>query len=109
MRSARVSIMLGIIGSGALSFSERVACVLLKAMLSIIAMTESEALERAKTKAGGAQGLSKLLGAITPQAISQWKRVPAERVLEVERVTGVSRSFLRPDLYPRSHPAEASV
>lgn len=28
------------------------------------------------------------------------RRVPAERVLEVERVTGVSRHELRPDLYP---------
>jgi DNA-binding transcriptional regulator YdaS (Cro superfamily) len=33
-------------------------------------------------------------------AISQWKRVPAERVLSVERATGVSRQKLRPDLYP---------
>lgn len=33
-------------------------------------------------------------------AISQWKRVPAERVLAVEAATGVSRQQLRPDLYP---------
>jgi DNA-binding transcriptional regulator YdaS (Cro superfamily) len=28
------------------------------------------------------------------------KRVPAERVLDVERITGISRHELRPDLYP---------
>jgi DNA-binding transcriptional regulator YdaS (Cro superfamily) len=38
--------------------------------------------------------------AISPAAVSQWDRVPAERVLEVERATGVSRHELRPDLYP---------
>ena len=66
-----------------------------------------EALIRAKKAAGGNTGLSKALSKgkprtrrITPQAISQWGKVPAERVLDVERVTGVSRSELRPDLYP---------
>lgn len=43
--------------------------------------------------------LAKTLG-ITPQAISQWKRVPGERVIAVERATGVRREVLRPDLYP---------
>lgn len=37
---------------------------------------------------------------ISPSAISMWERVPAERVLDVERITGVSRHELRPDLYP---------
>jgi len=59
-----------------------------------------EALDIAKSKVGGASGLAKLLGRITPQAISQWRRVPAERVLDVERVTGVGRHELRPDIYP---------
>lgn len=38
---------------------------------------------------------------VSPGAISQWERVPAERVLDVERLTKVSRHDLRPDLYPR--------
>lgn len=50
-------------------------------------------------KAGGITKLAKELG-IRPQAIHQWKKVPAERVLEVERISGVSRHVLRPDLYP---------
>lgn len=37
---------------------------------------------------------------ITTQAISQWRRVPADRTLDVERITHVPRYKLRPDLYP---------
>ena len=33
------------------------------------------------------------------QSVAQWKSVPAERCKEVERVTGVPRWRLRPDLY----------
>lgn len=36
---------------------------------------------------------------ITAQAVSQWRRVPVERVVDVERVTGVPREQLRPDLF----------
>ena len=36
---------------------------------------------------------------ITPQAISQWERIPLNRVFEVERITGVSRHHLRPDFF----------
>lgn len=49
---------------------------------------------------GSAFKLSKALG-ISAQAISQWRRVPPTRVLEVERISGVPRHLLRPDLYPR--------
>lgn len=36
-------------------------------------------------------------------AVCKWERrgIPAERVLEVERVTGIARHELRPDLYPQ--------
>jgi DNA-binding transcriptional regulator YdaS (Cro superfamily) len=36
---------------------------------------------------------------ITHSAVSQWTRVPIERVAVVERVTGISRKELRPDVY----------
>lgn len=55
------------------------------------------------------KSLKKTLDDLAPQlgivasALSKWerKRVPAERVLEVERATGISRHDLRPDIYPR--------
>lgn len=37
---------------------------------------------------------------ISREAISQWRRIPAERIIQVERATGVPRHLLRPDLYP---------
>lgn len=40
---------------------------------------------------------------ISQQAVDQWVQkgsVPAERVLGVEKLTGISRHTLRPDLYP---------
>jgi hypothetical protein len=40
---------------------------------------------------------------ITRQAPSAWRRVPAERVLDVERITNIPRWRLRPDLYPPPH------
>jgi hypothetical protein len=37
---------------------------------------------------------------VTRAAVTKWKRVPAERVLAVEAITGISRHDLRPDIYP---------
>ena len=42
--------------------------------------------------------LAEALG-LTPQAVSSWDRVPAERCAAVERATGVPRELLRPDIY----------
>ncbi len=36
---------------------------------------------------------------ISPGAVSNWDRVPADRVVDIERITGISRADLRPDLY----------
>lgn len=50
---------------------------------------------------GSQYKLAKLLN-IKPQAVNTWVkkgRIPAERVVAVERVSGVSRRVLRPDLY----------
>jgi TorA maturation chaperone TorD/DNA-binding transcriptional regulator YdaS (Cro superfamily) len=59
------------------------------------------ALEKAIGSVGGVRALARSLG-ISQPAISSWKRVPADRVLSVEATTGVSRSDLRPDIYPQS-------
>jgi DNA-binding transcriptional regulator YdaS (Cro superfamily) len=39
---------------------------------------------------------------VQPPALSKWerKRIPAERVIQIEHVTGIPRQRLRPDLYP---------
>jgi DNA-binding transcriptional regulator YdaS (Cro superfamily) len=57
------------------------------------------AIKGAIEKAGGATALAVALG-VKHQAIYAWRRCPAERVLAVEAASGVSRSELRPDLYP---------
>lgn len=44
--------------------------------------------------------VAKALG-ITTQAISQWKKVPAERVIDVSQATGIPVEKLRPDLFVR--------
>jgi TorA maturation chaperone TorD len=55
-------------------------------------------LEEAIRVAGGVGALAKKLG-ISQPSVSNWSRVPAERVLSVEAATGVGRAMLRPDLY----------
>jgi len=62
------------------------------------------ALEKAIGSVGGVRALARSLG-ISQPAISSWKRVPADRVLSVEATTGVSRSDLRPDIYPELGPS----
>lgn len=39
---------------------------------------------------------------ITQSAVSQWPRVPVARVLEIERLYGIPRHKLRPDIYPEA-------
>lgn len=58
--------------------------------------------EIAKEKAGGPAALAKALGGLTSQAVSQWRKVPPERVLDVERITGISRHELRPDVFGKA-------
>src|SRR3954463_2924543 len=60
-----------------------------------------DALERAITQVGGVAALARAIN-VTPQAVSQWDRVPAERALAVEKATEgrISRHDLRPVLSP---------
>jgi TorA maturation chaperone TorD len=62
-------------------------------------------LDEAIRVAGGVGALARKIGIAQP-SVSNWLRVPAERVLSVEAATGVSRAILRPDLYAE-HPGTA--
>jgi TorA maturation chaperone TorD len=55
-------------------------------------------LDQAVQAAGGVSELARKIG-ISQPSVSNWTRVPAERVLVVEAATGVDRRTLRPDLY----------
>lgn len=61
--------------------------------------------------AGGVGALARGLG-ISQPSVSGWTRVPAERIAQVERITGIARARLRPDLYataPDAAPAAARL
>ena len=55
-------------------------------------------LQEAIRAAGGIGELARRLG-ISQPSVSNWDRVPAERVLSVEQATGIARGLLRPDLF----------
>ena len=58
-------------------------------------------IDRAIRIAGGQRQLGQALG-VSYQAVQKFRhRIPAERVLQIESVTGIPRHELRPDLYPR--------
>ena len=61
------------------------------------------ALLKAIQAAGGTAALAKKMS-LTSQAISQWEKVPAERVIDVEQACAgeVTREELRPDIYPEA-------
>ena len=64
-------------------------------------MPGMNSLNLAIKKAGGMKPLAALLG-VRYQAIQAWRalgRPPAERCLAIERLTGISRYDLRPDIY----------
>lgn len=67
------------------------------------------AIEKAVSLVGGQVAMAAKCG-VRYQAVQKWVRsgkVPAERVLTIERATDgkVSRHDLRPDLYPRERKA----
>jgi TorA maturation chaperone TorD len=57
-----------------------------------------QGLSEAIRAVGGVSELARKIGIAQP-SVSNWQRIPADRVLSVEEVTGVARDVLRPDLY----------
>jgi TorA maturation chaperone TorD/DNA-binding transcriptional regulator YdaS (Cro superfamily) len=65
-------------------------------------------LEQAIRAAGGVASLARAIGIAQP-SVSNWTRIPAERVLAVEALTKVPRFILRPDLYGTADDAAPTV
>src|SRR5215470_5015924 len=63
-------------------------------------------LNEAIQAAGGVGALARKIG-ISQPSVSNWTRVPADRLAAVEAATGVSRVVLRPDLF--NEPVAAAV
>ena len=57
-----------------------------------------QGLQEAIRAVGGVSELARRIG-ISQPSVSNWDRIPAERVLSVEAATGVARAVLRPDLF----------
>ncbi len=57
-----------------------------------------DGLEEAISAVGGVSELARRLG-ISQPSVSNWNRIPADRVLSVEAATGIARGILRPDLF----------
>jgi DNA-binding transcriptional regulator YdaS (Cro superfamily) len=68
-----------------------------------VAKKRDTALDFAIEVAGGVVALARAVG-VSKQAVSNWPRCPAGRVLDVEAATKgvVSRYRLRPDIFGRS-------
>jgi len=61
-------------------------------------------------KKSGLRKLALALG-VRYQSIQDWlasNKIPAERVLSIERETGISRHVLRPDIYPEEQDHRAA-
>ena len=61
-------------------------------------MTNQKIIALAAATAGGMRPLGRALG-IKYQSIQKWRKIPAGRVIAIERATGIPREQLRPDLY----------
>src|SRR5689334_16181690 len=58
-------------------------------------------LDEAVRAVGGISELARKIG-ISQPSVSNWTRVPADRVSIVEAISGVDRKILRPDLFGNS-------
>ena len=58
-------------------------------------------MELIRSRFGLMAEISRALG-MTKGGVTRWQIVPADRVVEVERITGIPREQLRPDLYVRA-------
>jgi DNA-binding transcriptional regulator YdaS (Cro superfamily) len=60
--------------------------------------TKNPGLAAAVKTAGGVRSLGRALN-IAHSSILTWKQIPARHILQIEKLTGIPRERLRPDLY----------
>jgi TorA maturation chaperone TorD len=65
-------------------------------------------LQQAINVAGGISELARKIGIAQP-SLSNWSRVPAERVAAVSEITGVDRALLRPDLFGETSKTTSNI
>lgn len=61
---------------------------------------------------GGASKVAAALKLKSASVVLNWRargQVPAERVLEVEKLSGISRHELRPDIFGKAVPAQGEA
>lgn len=64
--------------------------------------SENNPIEQVIETLGGPTKAATVLGLSNPSVIMNWRargQIPAERVLDVEMATGISRHLLRPDVF----------
>jgi DNA-binding transcriptional regulator YdaS (Cro superfamily) len=76
-------------------------------------LTTKQAIQEAVNRVKGQTALAKLIGdGVTQAHVWNWlnrdKRAPIERVIAIEKLTGVPRHELRPDIYPPEEYKKAS-
>ena len=73
--------------------------------------TPTSPIEAAIVAMGGATAAARMLGIDNPSVVMNWRsrgRPPADRVIEIEAASGISRHDLRPDIFGPS-PERASA
>lgn len=64
--------------------------------------TQTNIVDRIVSDLGGLTKAATALGLGKPSVVANWRkrgRVPYQRVVEVERLTGISRHDIRPDVF----------
>ncbi len=72
-----------------------------------MAIDRDPLIDKAADLMGGWDVLATRLG-LTRQALQQWREIPPRRVKAIERITGIPRHELRPDLWDRPDDEAAS-
>jgi TorA maturation chaperone TorD len=64
-----------------------------------------QGLQKAINAVGGVAALARRIGIAQP-SVSNWTKVPADRLASIEQATGIPRAELRPDLFDSAAPVD---